>query len=137
MNATLKWKLVAGFVLAFLAGAAAGGFFAARESRHLRSDFSPHRPSLAERMRSRMETKLDLTPVQIEKAAPIFDRTATELEKIRTETGRRVREVMAEANQALRSELTEEQQAKLDAMEKQVRSGHEFRKSKRRRAASP
>ena len=55
----------------------------------------------AERMRSRVQTELDLTPAQIEKTAPIFDHAASELEKIRAETGERVHQIMAESNRAL------------------------------------
>ena len=115
MNATLKWKLVVGFVLAFLAGGATGAFFAASHAHHLH-DLALHRYSLADRMRNRIQTELDLTPEQIEKIGPIFDQAANELEKIRAETGARVRQVIAETNRALAPELTPEQRKKLDRL---------------------
>ncbi len=124
MNRALKWKLLAGFLLAFLAGAATGGFFAARQSHHHHSDRDHHRPSFAERMRDRMQTRLALTPEQIEKTAPIFDRAAAELEQIRRETGRQVKQVMSETNRAMLPELTEAQRNRLSAMEKSGRGGH-------------
>ena len=79
MNTALKWKLTVGFLLAFLAGGATGGFFAASQARHLRAH--PH-PWLVERMRGRIQTELDLTPEQVEKTAPIFNHAASELEKV-------------------------------------------------------
>ncbi len=137
MNTTLKWKLVAGFVLAFLAGGATGGFLAASHLRHLRADFAQHRHSLAERMRSRMQTELNLTPEQIEKTAPIFDQAAGELEKIRAETGERVQQVMAEANRALAPELTDAQRARLGALEKQPHPTRGPRNATRNRGQRP
>jgi Spy/CpxP family protein refolding chaperone len=134
MNTTLKWKLVAGFVLAFLAGGASGGFFAASHLRQLRADFARHPHSLAERMRSRVQGELNLTPEQIEKTAPIFDQAAVELEKIRAETGKRVHQVMAEANRALAPELTDTQRAKLDALRTQPPPNRGLRSATRRRA---
>jgi uncharacterized membrane-anchored protein YhcB (DUF1043 family) len=134
MNTALKWKLVAGFVLAFLAGGATGGFLVASQSRHRRMDLAQHRHSFAERLRSRMQTQLDLTPEQIEKTAPIFDQAAGELEKIRAETGQRVQQVMAEANRALAPELTDAQRVKLDALEKQPYPNRESRNAARHRA---
>jgi len=116
MNAALKWKLVAGFVLAFLAGGATGGFLVASQARHRQTDFAQHRHSLAERMRGQLQVELNLTPEQIQKTAPIFDRAVNELEKIRAETGARVREVMAETRQALAPELSDAQRTKLEAL---------------------
>ncbi len=137
MNTALKWKLLAGFVLVFLAGAAADGFFAASQLHHWRAGASHPNFSLAERMRNRIETKLDLTPAQIEQARPIFDRAAAELEKIRNETGQRVHQVITEANTALATELTPEQRARLKALEKKGREEHEFRKGPRRHGPPP
>ncbi len=113
MNATLKWKLVVGFILAFLAGCATGAFFAASHSHHLHN-LALHRYSLADRMRHRIQTQLDLTPAQIEKIGPIFDQAANELQKIRTETGAHVRQVITETERALAPQLTPEQRKRLE-----------------------
>jgi Spy/CpxP family protein refolding chaperone len=137
MNTALKWKLALGFVLAFLAGSATGGFFVANQAHHRRMDFAQHRHSLAERMRSRMQAELNLTPEQIAKTAPIFDRSVNELEKIRAETGERVHEVIAETNRALAPELTDAQRAKLDELQKQSSLRHGPRRTPRHRAQEP
>jgi Spy/CpxP family protein refolding chaperone len=133
MNATLKWKLVVGFVLAFLAGCATGAFFAAHHSHHLR-DLAHHRHSLAYRMRNRIQAQLDLTPAQIEKIGPIFDQAASELQKIRTETGARVRQVIAETERALAPQLTPEQRKKLEKMEQESHAQHGLRNAERLRS---
>jgi Spy/CpxP family protein refolding chaperone len=91
MSSSLKWKLGLGLLLAFIAGGATGAFLAASHARHFRADFAHPHHWLTERMRSRMQEELDLTPQQVEKTAPIFDHTASELEKIRSETSTRRR----------------------------------------------
>ena len=131
MNATLKWKLVVGFILAFLAGCATGAFFAASHSHHLH--LALHRYSLADRMRHRIQAQLDLTPAQSEKIGPIFDQAASELQKIRTETGARVRQVIAETERALAPQLTPEQRKKLEQIEQESHAQRGLRSTERRR----
>ena len=131
MNATLKWRLVVGFILAFLAGCATGAFFAASHSHHLHSAL--HRYSFADRMRSRIQAQLDLTPAQIEKIGPIFDQAASELQKVREETGARVRQVMAETERALAPELTPEQRKKLKQIEHESHAQAGLRSAERLR----
>ncbi len=138
MTNNLKWKLVVGLLFAFLAGAATGGFVAARQSHHHHHgdrERGPH--SLAERMRDRMQERLELSPEQLEKAGPIFEQAAKELEQIRAETGRRVQAVMTEANRALAPNLTDLQRAKLDAFKKSPRGGHRPGKGARRHGSHP
>ena len=132
MNATLKWKLVVGFVLAFLAGCATGAFFAASHSHHLH--LALHRYSLADRMRYRIQAQLDLTPAQIEKIGPIFDQAASELQKIRADSGARVRQVMTETEHALAPQLTPEQRKKLEQNEQESHTQRGLRGAERRRA---
>ena len=68
-------------------------------------------------MRSRMQAQLDLTPEQIAKTAPIFDKAARELEKIRAETGQRVQQILAEADRELAPMVTAEQRARLQKIQ--------------------
>lgn len=126
MSVSFKWKLAAGFTLIFIAGLAAGAFIGATQSRRHHPDIT----RLADRLRKRMETRLDLTPDQLARTTPIFDKTAHRLEAIRTETGRRVHETMAEADRELVPELTDAQRAKLDAMI----AGQDTRKDHRKRS---
>ena len=117
MSAPLRWKLLAGFLLVFVAGLVAGAFLGAAQARHHRLDFA-HHGSLGEKVRKRM-SRLDLTPEQMAKAAPIFDRTTEQLEEIRAETGQRVHEAFVAADDELAPGLTPQQRAKLKALEAQ------------------
>lgn len=117
MNASLQGKLAAGFILAFLAGAAAGAFFTFYQAQNWRADFARRSHSVAERMRDRIKSQLNLTPDQSAKIEPILDHAVGQLLEIRAETGARVRQVMTETSQALRPVLTDAQRAKLEKIE--------------------
>jgi Spy/CpxP family protein refolding chaperone len=115
MNSALKWKLIAGFVLVFLAGGALGVFVSAFTAH---SVFGPHRHGfVAQAMKNRLQWQLRLTDEQMAKIGPIIDKTGTQLEQIRGETGRRVREIIAEAHREIAPNLTPEQQQRLKEMQ--------------------
>ena len=120
MNSALKWKLVAGFVLVFVAGGIAGTALGGFYARHL--FFEIHRPGrVADRMKERFRSELSLTPEQVAKVSPIVDRTATQLQEIRRDTGRRVHEIITEAHKEIAVNLTDEQRQKLQQIEEQHR----------------
>ena len=140
MSPSLKGKLIAGFIFAFLAGSATGTFFAIHQARNWRGNFGRASHTIAERMRDRVKSQLDLTPEQMGKVDPILDRAVSELQKIRADTGARVREVMDETNQALRPLLTDAQRTKLEKMERDLRKNRGPRKPgghRRLRGSSP
>ena len=93
MNFALKWKLIAGFLLVFIAGGMTGAFFGASHARHLFFE-SPRHGIIGERMRERLRAQLNLTPEQVAKISPIIDKTAAQLEQERRDTGKRVHELM-------------------------------------------
>jgi len=116
MNRALKWKLIVGFILVFLAGGMTGAFITASQTFHFL--FGPHHPGFsAERMRSRLRWQLHLTDEQLAKISPVIDKAAAQLETIRMETGQRVRETFAETHREIAADLTPEQRAKLQKME--------------------
>ena len=115
MNTALKWKLIAGFLLVFLAGGVTGAFVAAAKTRHFLL-MPPNHGMAAETMRRHLRAQLNLTPEQMTKISPIIDRAGAQLEEIRLETGRRVHETFAEANKEMAGELTDAQRAKLEQM---------------------
>jgi Spy/CpxP family protein refolding chaperone len=120
MNQALKWKLIAGFLLVFVAGGISGAFLGGLYSRHLFFEF--HRPEqIGARMKERLRTELNLTPEQLAKISPIIDKTAAQLRDIRRETARRVHETMAEAHQQMATSLTEEQRQKLQQIQERHR----------------
>ena len=122
MNGALKWKLVAGFVLVFVAGGIAGAALGGLYARHL--FFEIHRPgSVGDRMKERLRTELRLTPEQVTKVWPIVDKTAAQLREIRRDTGRRVHQIMTEAHKEIAVNLTDEQRQKLQQIEERHRRG--------------
>src|SRR6266542_3819327 len=110
MNRALQWKLIAGFILVFVAGGMTGAFLGAAYARHL--FFEVHQPGLmAIRMRDRLRTELHLTPEQVAKISPIIDKTATN--------------------------LTDDQRLKLQEIESRHRHWHGFHDSRHGPSASP
>jgi Spy/CpxP family protein refolding chaperone len=119
MNSALKWKLIAGFVLVFLAGGATGVFMSAATAHRF---FGAHHHGFAaQAMRHRLQWQLRLTDEQLAKISPIIDKTGAKLEEIRGDTGRRVREAIAEAHREIAPNLTPEQQQRLKQMEERHR----------------
>jgi gas vesicle protein len=116
MSTALKWKLIAGFLLVFVAGGLTGGFIGAH---HARNFFlgPPHSHGLPERMRERLRRQLELTPDQVSKISPIIDQTSSKLEAIRIETAQRVRATLEESHRQIAPQLTPEQREKLEKME--------------------
>ena len=120
MSTSLKWKLIAGFVLVFIAGGVTGVFLSATVARHCLMG-PAHHGLVAERMRERLTAQLKLTPDQVAKISPIIDKAGTQLEQIRGETGRRVHQTFADAHREMSAYLTDEQRAKLE----QIRQRHQ------------
>src|SRR5229473_7842024 len=119
MSSALKWKLIAGFVLVFLAGGATGVFVSATTAHHF---FGAHRHGFAaQAMKNRLQWQLRLTDEQMTKIAPIIEKTGAQLEEIRGDTGRRVREAIAQAHRDIAPILTPEQKERLQQMEQRQR----------------
>src|SRR5437899_8349870 len=126
MNQALKWKLIAGFILVFVAGGISGAFLGGLYARHLFFGF--HRPEqIGARMKERLRAELNLTPEQVAKISPIIDKTADQLREIRRDTARRVHETMAEAHRQMAANLTDEQRQKLQQIEQRHRRWHHRR----------
>jgi Spy/CpxP family protein refolding chaperone len=126
MNQALKWKLIAGFILVFVAGGISGAFLGGLYARHLFFGF--HNPEqIGARMKERLRAELNLTPEQAAKISPIIDNTAIRLREIRRETARRVHETIAESHRQMAANLTDEQRQKLQQIEerhRRLRHGH-------------
>jgi gas vesicle protein len=112
----LKWKLIAGFLLVFVAGGLTGGFIGAHHARHFFLG-PPHSHGLPERMREHLRRQLELTPDQVSKISPIIDQTSSKLEAIRIETAQRVGATLEESHRQIAPQLTPEQREKLEKME--------------------
>jgi Spy/CpxP family protein refolding chaperone len=120
MNQALRWKLIAGFILVFVAGGISGAFLGGLYARHLFFGF--HQPEqIGARMKERLRADLNLTPEQVAKISPIIDKTAVQLREIRRETARHVHETIAETHRQIAVNLTDEQRQKLQQMEERHR----------------
>jgi Spy/CpxP family protein refolding chaperone len=125
MNRALQWKLIAGFILVFIAGGMTGAFFAVSHSRRI--FIESHDPGvMSERMRERLRVELKLTPDQLAKISPIIEKSATQLEQIRMDTGKEVHETFLQAHREMSVYLTDEQRAKLQRIEARHRRWHGF-----------
>jgi Spy/CpxP family protein refolding chaperone len=114
MTTALKWKLVAGFLLVFVAGGVTGGYLAMTARNYF---FGPgHHAVSAQRMRERLKSELNLTPDQVTKISPIIDKAVGQLQEIRMDTAGRVRETFAETHRQISANLTPEQQAKYNEL---------------------
>jgi len=126
MNSALKWKLIAGFLLVFIAGGATGVFVTMTIAH--RFIFAPHPQGVvAQMMKNRLKWQLRLTDEQMTKISPIIEKTGGQLEEIRGDTGRRVRETIAEAHREIAPMLTPEQQQRLKQMEERRRRWFQHR----------
>jgi len=120
MNRALRWKLIAGFLLVFVAGGITGAFIGGWYAQN--QFFELHHPErIAGRMKERLRTELSLSPEQVAKISPIVDKTTAQLRDIRRDTGRRVHEIVADAHQQIATQLTDEQRQKLTQMEERHR----------------
>jgi Spy/CpxP family protein refolding chaperone len=136
MNGALKWKLVAGFFLVFIAGGIAGAALGGWYTRHLISEI--HRPSrMGDRMKERFRTELRLTPEQAAKMSPIIDKTTSQLRQMRRDTRRLVHEIIMEAHNEISVTLTDEQRQKLRQIEERQRQGRHRHGSHESASESP
>jgi hypothetical protein len=128
MNRALQWKLIAGFLLVFVAGGITGAFVGGSYARH--HFLGLHRPErISAQMKDRLRAELNLTPEQVANISPIIDKTASQLRDIRRDTGQRFRQVIAEAHRQMAANLTDEQRQKLQQSEERHRRWrhHHFR----------
>ncbi|MGI8431240.1 MAG: hypothetical protein ACR2MW_02975 [Chthoniobacterales bacterium] len=116
MSALWRWKLISGFLLVFVAGLILGTFLGAQVARNRRLDHAKH-SVLSEKVRRRMQARLDLTPAQMKQAAPIFEQTAWKLDAIREETAEQVYVTFTAADHALAPQLSLEQRATMQKLE--------------------
>jgi Spy/CpxP family protein refolding chaperone len=120
MNRALQWKLIAGFILVFVAGGISGAFLGGLYARH--HFFQLHHPQLiGARMKERLRAELNLTPEQAAKISPIIDKAAVQLRDLRRDTARRVHETIGEAHRQMAVNLTDEQRQKLQQIEERHR----------------
>ena|SRR5437762_8009989 len=119
MNRSLQWRLVAVFLLVFVAGFACGFFGALHRMRWV---VGPHHPGpVAEHLKQRLRWELKLTPQQVQQISPIVDSAAAQLEATRKQTMEKVHAILQESHREITPFLSADQRQKLEKMEQRHR----------------
>jgi hypothetical protein len=120
MSQFSKWKTIGYAAAIFVTGGISGGALGVYEAKsHL---FEPQREQeIAVRIRTRLQTKLALSPDQMAKINPIIDSDAAAVRAIHMEATQRVNKVFEDSYAKVSYILTPEQRAELDQMEKERR----------------
>ena len=120
MNNLTKGKVIVYLAAIFFAGAAAGtvvGYTTGKEKFN-----RPPRPSeMADHLLNRLQTRLELTPDQVEKIKPLVDQSCAEMGAIHRESWHRVMDNFKKMNQQIAVHLTAVQKVKLEELEKERR----------------
>lgn len=118
MNALGKWKLGLYVALIFAAGAGSGAAIAWRIGRKTPIPPTPT-PQIAERLKARLQDRLELKPDQMEKIGPMIDEAMRRLEGIRRETATQIFANVSNMHEQVVQVLTPEQRVKFEALEQE------------------
>ena len=125
MNHLTKGKVILYLAAIFVVGAAAGtvaGFGAGKEKVE-KKVFGPP-PSaedMSRRHREKLQSRLGLTPEQMEKLMPLSDQLSAEMDTLNRRHGESVKQAFARFNEQLVEMLTPEQKEKFETMERDRR----------------
>jgi Spy/CpxP family protein refolding chaperone len=118
MNQLVTRKVVAYLAVIFVAGGATGAVITLKNSQH--KETQPGTVDKAcSRFQDRLVSRVGLTPEQVKKLQPVFDKTTQELRAIHSNALRNTDEVIRKAHEQIARELTPEQNAKLQAFDKE------------------
>ena len=121
MTSLSKWKLGVYVLAIFLAGGGSGALIAWKVSR--RTPIPPMPPAeIGTRLRARFQTRLDLTPDQVQKINPMIDQSMRRLEIIRKETASQVFSNVSTLHEEVLTVLTPEQKVKFEELERERRA---------------
>lgn len=115
MNAMSKGKIGLYLAALFLAGIVTGAFGAFAIGRHLMMA-AMSREKMAAHWRGELQSKLNLTPAQMEKITPIINDATGEF---RNAFAGQILATISNSNARIAADLTPEQQAKFAEIEKQ------------------
>ncbi len=118
MNALGKCKLGLYVVLIFLAGGGTGAIIAWEIGRKTPIPPTPT-PEIAVRLKTRFQEKLQLTPEQAQKIAPMIDLAMHRLETIRRDTATQIFANVSDMHEQVVQVLTPEQKTKFDELEQE------------------
>jgi hypothetical protein len=118
MSKSPPWKIVLYAALIFISGLLSG-LVLGPVFRHTFLGPSPSR--ISHHMLWRLKSGLHLTPDQMAQIKPFIEKTATDLDAIRSEAAKRVSSRMDEVNSQIAGFLTPQQKAELKKMESERR----------------
>ncbi|MBL9214349.1 MAG: hypothetical protein JNG83_02620 [Opitutaceae bacterium] len=118
MNQT--WKVIVVLVGIFVAGGVTGSFVT---QRYLREKLAnrPGPEQWAPRHLKRLAERLELTPAQEEQVKPIVRRNMEELNRVRASSLAETRQVFERMEREIAAQLTPEQKAKFEQMNREFR----------------
>ena len=121
MTSLGRRKLVVYVLAIFLAGAGSGALVAWQMGR--RVPVTPPSPAeIGTRLRTRLKSRLALTPDQVQKIDPMIDQAMRRVEAIRQETASQVFANVSNLHGQVLSVLTAEQKARFEELERERRN---------------
>ena len=112
------WKAVAGVLLVFLLGVAAGGIGVYRFHRHRMDRFFRGEPgAVSGFLVHRLSRELDLDAQQKARVEAIARRSEEEMRTLRQQLRPQFEEILSRGRQEIRAELRPDQQQRFDAMD--------------------
>jgi hypothetical protein len=118
MNKTLRAKFVLYLLGLFAAGVAVGVLFTLRFSR----DMIFHPPQLRDltaQMEHRLDSRLHLTPEQLQKLQPLLEDSSRELQSLHRETMNKINEIVTRTERQITPDLTPDQRTRLEEMSRE------------------
>ena len=116
MNLLLRWKLI-GYIIALFGAGIAVGELLPRPLFPAHAPTADHHMNIAEMLRHKLKTKLDLTPDQQAQIEPLVQAASLKFQAIHDESYRQTEEASKELDAQIRPLLTPDQQGKLCAWE--------------------
>jgi Spy/CpxP family protein refolding chaperone len=118
MNSISKRKLSCYVLALFLAGAGTGALISWQVCRRAPVPSLPP-AEIGARLRARFQSRLDLTPDQVQKVNPLIDQAMRRVEAIRTETANHVFANASNLHEQVLLVLTPEQKVKFEELERE------------------
>jgi len=118
MNYLTTSKVLAYLALIFIAGGATGAVITFKNARSQQTQPASMEKACT-KFQDRLVSRLGLTPDQVARLQPVFDQTSHDLRAIHSRALRNTDEVIRRAHEQIDRELTAEQKARLEVMEKE------------------
>lgn len=122
MTRPAAWKVLLYTVALFIAGAVCGAMLIPRPTPVVDQPLKLGRTTeIADKIRAKLNARLQLTPTQQEKFEPLFVKTSAELESIHKDCLERITAALEQLHTEMRPDLTPVQQESLTALEAERR----------------